>query len=260
MSAQTKIVLKTFPDLVSIHKKFPVDFFEVSVRPVVQGVKTSLEQQLDAFEPISHKVIGIHGAIYREGVNLLDPAENQANLKAFNYTLEASKVFKNFEYIVFHPGHMISNSGCSFDTLFAFLKTHSLPKLMIEFEPFFSYSQRLVFPIHSVSDWVKFQQKIQKPILLDTAHCFVTANALGYDYYDYFSHLTEVFDPKVIHISNTDMSDGGINDKHLPLKNGVIDFKKLRHCFENRTLVIEVNGISKDDIFFLEEICNSVVV
>ena len=260
MSKQTKILLKTFPDLVSEHKKLPVDFFEVSVRPVVQGKKTTLEEQFQAFEPIREKVIGIHGAIYREGVNLLDPAANQANLEAFNYAFEASKVFKNFEYIVFHPGHMISNSGCSFETLFKFLKTHSLPKLMIEFEPFFSYSQRLVFPMHSVSDWVKFQQEIQKPILLDTAHCFVTANALGYDYYDYFSHLTEVFDPKVIHISTTDMSDGGINDKHLPFNKGVIDFKKLRHCFTNRTLVIEVNGVSKDDIFFLEEICNSVIV
>lgn len=258
--SKTKIVLKTFPDLIPIHKSFPVDFYEVSVRPVVQGSPMSLQDQLDSYQPIKEKVIGIHGAIYREGVNLLDPDAHKDNIEAFNYTLEASKYFTNFEYIVFHPGHMISNSRCSFETLFSFLDTHDLPKLMIEFEPFFSYSSRIVFPMHSVSDWMKFQQRINRPILLDTAHCFVTASALGYDYYDYFKHLTKVFNPSVVHISTTDMSDGGINDKHLPFKKGVIDFKKLRSCLVNRTLVIEVNGVSESDISYLESICENVIV
>ena len=106
---------------------------------------------------------------------------------------------------------------------------------------------------------MKFQKRINKPILLDTAHCFVTANALGYDYYKYFNHLTEVFDPKVVHISTTDLSDGGINDKHLPFDQGVIDFKRLRSCLVGRTLVIEVNGASESDIRFLESICENII-
>ena len=258
--ANSKILLKTFPDLIQYHKELPIDYFEVPVRPVVQGEKMSFEEQMELFAPISEKIIGIHGAIYREGVNLCDPAAKQANLDAFNYVKRAGEVFKNSEYILFHPGHMISNSACSFETLFSFLDSNAMPKLMIEFEPFFSYQSRLVFPMHSVSDWLKFQQRIRLPIVLDTAHCFITAQALRYDYVDYFFHLVDVLNPKVIHISQTDMSDGGYNDKHLNLNKGCIEFEKIRPCFEGRTLVIEVNGVEKEDIFYLENLVELITV
>ena len=131
---------------------------------------------------------------------------------------------------------MISNSKCSFETLFS-LDTHDLPKLMIEFEHFFHiflelFSYALCFRLDQI------QQRINRPILLDTAHCFVTASALGYDYYDYFKHLTKVFNPSVVHISTTDMSDGGINDKHLPFFKGLLIFK-LRSCLVNRPWLLK---------------------
>ena len=70
----TAIVLKTYPDLIQQHKLLAVDYFEVPIRPIIFGKKASLDEQLTAFSGVKEKVIGIHGSIYRESVNLLDPA------------------------------------------------------------------------------------------------------------------------------------------------------------------------------------------
>lgn len=251
---ESKIALKTFPDLVDQHKDLPVDYFEVAIRPTIFGKKTSLESQCEAYKPIADKVIGIHGAIYREGVNLLDPDSLKTNKEAFDYTQKAANFFPNIDYILFHPGHIIPNTRCSFETIQQFISKNRFDKLSIEFEPFFAYNQRYIFPIHSIDDWVRFQQSINTPIILDTAHCFITAQALGYPFYDYFNTLVEVLKPKIIHLSNTDLSDGGKNDKHLPFKEGVIDFEKLAHCLQNKTLVIEVNNVSIEDINYVKSL------
>ena len=95
---------------------------------------------------------------------------------------------------------------------------------------------------------------------MDTAHCFITANALGYDFYDYFGMLVDKLNPAVIHLSTTDLSDGGLNDKHLHFDQGVIDFAKLKKYFVNRLLVIEVNDVSVDDINFIENLMEGVLV
>ena len=258
--SQTKIAVKTFPDLVTKHKDLPIDYFEISIRPTVFGKQTSLESQLASFKDIKDSVIGIHGAIYREGVNLLDPKSESTNQKAFNYVKKAQDYFPNCQYALFHPGHIIPNSACSFETLFSFLKNNFLDKLVIEFEPFVAYDQRFVFPIHNSQDWATFQEKIQKPIVLDTAHCFITAQALGYDFYSYFEKLTTLLSPKIIHLSNTDLSDGGLNDKHLHLSEGVIDFSKIAHLLENKILVIEVNNITNHDIEYVHTILEKVSV
>ncbi len=256
--SNTKIALKTFPDLVDQHKDLPVDYFEVAIRPTIFGKETSLDTQLEAYATIADKVIGIHGAIYREGVNLLDPNAKEMNQKAFHYVNEASRYFTNSNYNLFHPGNIIPNSNCSFNTLFNFLKTNHLENLVIEFEPFFAYDQRFVFPIHAIKDWEIFKNTIQKPIVLDTAHCFITAQALGYKFYHYFETLVKKLNPNIIHLSSTDMSDGGINDKHLPFEKGCIDFKKLAPLLYNKTLVIEVNNVSENDIYYIKSIMQKV--
>ena len=157
-------------------------------------------------------------------------------------------------YILFHPGHLIANSACSFEHFFSFVSQHSIEKLHFEFEPFFSYSDRLVFPLHQVNEWIAFQQRHQHPMILDTAHCFITCNALGYDFYSYFAALTKAFNPSTIHISTTDLSDKGFNDKHLHLADGAIDFERLLPSLLNRTLILEINDISFTDINYLRNL------
>ena len=94
--SNTKIALKTFPDLVDQHKDLPVDYFEVAIRPTIFGKETSLDTQLEAYATIADKVIGIHGAIYREGVNLLDPNAKEMNQKADNEIIEiANPIWAN---------------------------------------------------------------------------------------------------------------------------------------------------------------------
>lgn len=250
----TAIVLKTYPDMIDQHKQLPVDYFEIPIRPIIFGKAVSLAEQVEAFKPIKNKVIGIHGSIYREGVNLCASKSYDTNKQAFDYVEEAAKTFTSIHYQLFHAGHMIANEDCSFKYLFDFIGQHRLEKLMIEFEPFFSYKERLVFPLHTVEEWLAFKQKAQTEIVLDTAHCFITANALRYNFYDYFDQLNDALKPSVIHLSSTDLTDGGYNDKHLPFNQGVIDFKRLKHCFKGKLIVIEVNDVTLADIEFTKEL------
>tara|TARA_B100001989_G_scaffold11710_1_gene7443 strand:+ start:517 stop:1296 length:780 start_codon:yes stop_codon:yes gene_type:complete len=256
--SNTIVVIKTYPDMVNQHKSLPVDYFEIPIRPIIFGKPVSLEEQIEAFLPIKHKVIGIHGSIYREGVNLCDSGSFAINKQAFDYVEQASTVFDSIHYQLFHAGHMIANKDCSFKHIFNFIQQHKLEKLMIEFEPFFSYKERLVFPLHTVEEWVEFHKIIKTDIVLDTAHCFITANALRYNFYDYFSQLTEALNPSVIHLSTTDLTDGGFNDKHLPFSQGAIDFKRIDHCFRGRILVIEVNNVSLADIEFTQQLIETI--
>jgi len=254
----TTIAIKTYPDSIIRHAALPVDAFEVAIRPVIFGQETSLETQLQACEPIKDKVSGIHGSIYREGVNCCDPAAVRCNKQAFEYVRQATLYFPNSQYSVFHPGHLIANTACNVTQAVSFIRAHPLPKGMIEFEPFFSYKERLVFPLHTVAEWADFSRDIGRPIVIDTAHCFITACALGYDYYDYMEALVAALRPTVFHISTTDASDGGKNDKHLHLYDGVIDFKRLAPLFVGHTCVLEVNDVTPADIAYFQDCLASV--
>src|SRR4051794_942164 len=112
------IGVKVYPDTLKLYRDWEVDFFEIYIRPLDRENRPiDLQSQLLSHESIRDKVLGIHGGILYQNVNLMDEGLAEHTQASIQLTLDAADYFYNCQYIVFHPGNMIFNRNCSFKAL-----------------------------------------------------------------------------------------------------------------------------------------------
>ncbi len=258
-----QIGIRAYDDNVEEASKLNSDYFEIAVRASYHKsgeVRHSYPKSEDmvkatnirAFEKIRDKVIGIHGAIQEQGVNLMNRARNIINEKALGAVITANSKFDKCRYIVMHPGRVEKGyeEDCSFKYLYGLMKDYPYPKLCLEFVPVFSRASRDVFPMHSVDDFKRLKDKTGKEIVLDIGHAAITARAMRYDMVDYISKLIEELDIKILHIADNDDSGDGYNDSHLHIGKGDVPIEQIvrEHKDKIEFAIIEVNGITPKDI------------
>ena len=249
---KTEIGIKVYADKLAPYINWDVDYFEVYIRHIDHlGQKVTLNDQLEMLKPIQHKVKGIHGGILYQGVNFLNKDRSEDNKKALDIVFESLDFFPNCAYIVFHPGVFENVTSCSFESLFNWIRPINDSRFMIEFEPFFAYKERYLFPLYKVKDWLTIKNEIQKDIVLDTGHALITARALNYEPHTYITDLIDVLQPKVMHIANNDARGDGYEDSHLALSDGELNFSLLSSHLSNKLLTIESNELSFNDVSLL---------
>ena len=165
-----QVGIRAYEDNVEEMAKLDADYFEIRVTPPysVDGRQVPATK-IEAFDRIKDKVIIIHGAIQDQVVNLMNRARNDNNVKALEKALDAADRFENCRYVVMHPGRVEKGykEHCSLAYLYKLMQMYDDPRLCLEIIPVFSREPRDVFPMHSVDDFKRLQDKTKKKLVLD---------------------------------------------------------------------------------------------
>jgi sugar phosphate isomerase/epimerase len=251
------IGIKVYPDTLHLYQNWDIDFFEIYIRPTDRDNKPlDLQSQLLVHEPIRDKVIGIHGGILHQNVNLMDESLAEHNQASIELTLEAAKYFYNCQYIVFHPGNIIFNKNCSFRYLIETVSQIKDTRFMLEFEPIFGYKNRYCFPLHRIEDWAALKAATNKELILDIGHALITAYAMNYNPTDYLKEFIRVINPRVIHVALKGLASeqDGYEDSHPHLYEGDYDLFNLTNELKDRILTIEVKDPDLLDLSLLKHV------
>ncbi len=223
------IGVKVFEDNMADMLKLDVDFYEITVRPeYTKDGQVVPETNINSFDKIKDKIVGIHGSILSQGVNLMNRARNKQNKKALEISLKAADKF-NAQYVVFHPEYFERGrmSDCSFENLFNLMQGYNDPRLYLEFVPVFGYKERHVFPIWHLDGWKKLSEQTDKRILVDTGHIMITARALKLPPIEYATQIIMGLNAEFVHLADNDGGLDGFEDQHLPIGKGNVPNKEI---------------------------------
>jgi sugar phosphate isomerase/epimerase len=248
----TTIGTRAFEDNVQDVIKLDADLFEIAVRPEhSRNGELIPETNLKSYDILKDRIIGVHGGILYQGVNLMNRARNNVNEKAIELALKAADRF-NCKYIVFHPGYVERNKAedCSLENLCSLMKNYADKRLLLETIPVFAYKERHIFPIYHVDSWKRLQDKTGKNIMLDIGHAAITTRATKQNPVDYINSLITELGIQFMHIADNDSSKDGYEDSHLSIGKGNVPIEQILKQNKDRIsfATIEVDNTTQKDI------------
>ncbi len=238
----TKNIPIFLPHLKELQEK--IDYFEFGLRP------TENYKEYQALLQKSNLFATLHAPLYDEGINLVVPQKNKANLQSLKFCQKAADFF-NSPIVVLHPGDRESKDA-SLNNLYFLLSKIGDQRFALENTPLIIQQRHYRRLGIYLEDFLEFRKRGFKTCF-DFGHALLEAKIEKKDYYNYLEKFINTIKPQYYHLSGSD----GSRDCHWAISNikSIINYEKIIPLLPKEAfLTLEINFFDKENRFDREKV------